>query len=253
MTSVQREAPHAVRVAGGPPAARRTGRRAGSASTACPSSTPTRRCAARPSTPCSRYPFSTTPAARPDRRPAARVAEAAAAGRQRELLHRSTCSTTCGWKRSARTPAARTGRSAGPAAPPRSWSSGNVCTRPCGFCSVPKGEPLARRGRRAGARRRGRGPAGAEARRHHVRDPRRPARRRGRPLLPLRRWPSASADRGRGRGADARLPRRPGRHRPRDRAPARRCSTTTSRRCRGCTERSAAGPTTAAASTCSTA
>ena len=25
---------------------------------------------------------------------------------------------------------------------------GNVCTRPCSFCSVPKGEPLARRGRR---------------------------------------------------------------------------------------------------------
>ena len=69
---------------------------------------------------------------------------------------------------------------------------GNVCTRPCGFCSVPKGEPLARRGRRTGPRRGGGRPARPQARRHHVGHARRPARRRGGPLRPLRRSPSAS-------------------------------------------------------------
>ena len=45
---------------------------------------------------------------------------------------------------------------------------GNVCTRPCGFCSVPRGDARRARGRRARARRRGRAPARPQARRHHA-------------------------------------------------------------------------------------
>src|SRR4028119_2094533 len=106
---------------------------------------------------------------------------------------------------------------------------GEVCTRPCGFCAVKRGHPeavaldepdrlaeaCARLGlkhvvitsaprdalpdggagpprRRAPPPRRALRPPGPEARRHHQRNPRRPARRRGRPLPPLRRGGACS-------------------------------------------------------------
>ena len=84
---------------------------------------------------------------------------------------------------------------------------GNVCTRPCGFCSVPKGRPddleddePARVAEAAAS-------AGTAARRHHLGDARRPARRRRRPLPPLHPG-RARTNRGRRRSADAGLPRR---------------------------------------------
>ena len=45
---------------------------------------------------------------------------------------------------------------------------GNVCTRPCGFCSVPRGDAGRIGRRRAGTRRRGVLSAGPQARRHHL-------------------------------------------------------------------------------------
>ena len=62
---------------------------------------------------------------------------------------------------------------------------GNVCTRPCGFCSVPKGKTAAleidepERVAEAAAR------LGLQARRHHLGHARRSGRRRGRALLSL--------------------------------------------------------------------
>ena len=45
---------------------------------------------------------------------------------------------------------------------------GNVCTRPCGFCSVPKGKTEALAGRRTGSRGRSGRAARPGACRHHV-------------------------------------------------------------------------------------
>ena len=55
---------------------------------------------------------------------------------------------------------------------------GNLCTRRCGFCAVPKGRPAGHRFRRAAPRRRSRREAGAEVRGRHQRESRR--RQRGR-------------------------------------------------------------------------
>ena len=60
---------------------------------------------------------------------------------------------------------------------------GNVCTRPCGFCSVPRGEPLELEDDEPARRRRGRCPARSAARGHYVGHPRRSCRRRRRPFL----------------------------------------------------------------------
>ena len=55
---------------------------------------------------------------------------------------------------------------------------GNVCTRRCGFCAVPKGRPDANRLRGARARRRSSREAGPQVRRGHQRESRRRQRRR---------------------------------------------------------------------------
>ena len=92
---------------------------------------------------------------------------------------------------------------------------GDVCTRPCGFCAVKRGQPEAVADRRARPPGRGLRPARPAARGDHLGDPRRPARRRRRALPPLHPG-RPRPDRRDDRGADARL-RRPGRgdrHRP---------------------------------------
>ena len=97
---------------------------------------------------------------------------------------------------------------------------GNVCTRPCGFCSVPKGKTEALEARRAGARGRSGRAAGTQARRDHLGDARRPAGRRRGAFLSLRAG-RARANRRGGRSADARLHRQAGGGRARRRGRAR--------------------------------
>ena len=113
---------------------------------------------------------------------------------------------------------------------------GNVCTRPCGFCSVPRGTPEAleddepERVAEAAARLGLKHVVITSVTRDDLPDG--GADHFYRCVLAVR-----AAHRGRGRGADARLPRRP---RPPSTAcwrRSRRCSTTTRRRCRASTAR----------------
>src|SRR5215217_1197035 len=126
---------------------------------------------------------------------------------------------------------------------------GNVCTRPCGFCSVPKGTPesleddeparVAEAAYRLGLRhvvitsvtRDDLPDGGADHFRRCILAVR---QRTGRPSRCSR--PTSSATRPPSTASSTR---------------SRTCSTTTPRRCRGSTERSAAGPTIGGRSTCS--
>ena len=89
------------------------------------------------------------------------------------------------WRPSAKARSAPTAWSAGARRTATFMIMGNICTRPCGFCSVPKGKTAAleidepERVAEAAAR------LGLQARRDHVRHARRSGRRRGRTLLSL--------------------------------------------------------------------
>ena len=130
---------------------------------------------------------------------------------------------------------------------------GDVCTRHCTFCNIPGGRVAAvdadepRRVAEAVAR------AGVALRGGHLGQPRRPARRRGRPFRLDHPADPAPESRLRGRSADPRFPGRSAGARDRARGAARRCSTTTWRPCRGCTRRCGRRRTTAGRCRCSAA